>query len=433
MDPSTHSQTRGGSSKGLAIARRIVQAAAFVLFPGLFISTFSAIGDIVTALISGSFSPAALAMQLILALSMVGVTAIFGRFFCGFLCSFGAMGDLLHFIAKKLHIPQLEISEPVDRGLKWVKTGLLVLTVLVVWILGAFNGATDSPWTVFGFYATWEVWKWPSAANWLTLGGVLLLGIIAGSLFIERFYCRYLCPLGAIFALVSRHRLFRIDKPTQGCGRCRACTKRCPMGIPLYGMDEVDSGECIDCFACKTVCPRDNVSMRPVPAVAAVIAVAALMGLFYFANTAGTAIASNAAAQSAASSSSSSSDTSGGSSSSSTTAPSTSTSTGLKDGTYTGSGTGYRGTTSVTVTVSGGQITDITIDSFADDSQYFNRAQSTIISEMLSAQSVDVDTVSGATFSSNGIKEAVANALGVSFTNPNSTMQSSHDGGPGGH
>jgi uncharacterized protein with FMN-binding domain len=96
------------------------------------------------------------------------------------------------------------------------------------------------------------------------------------------------------------------------------------------------------------------------------------------------------------------------------------------DGTYSGTGTGLRGTTEVSVTVSGGVITSVEIVSYEDDSQYFERAQGTIISEILESQSVDVSTVSGATFSSNGILEAVANALGIDFTNPNSSMQGGH-------
>ena len=81
------------------------------------------------------------------------------------------------------------------------------------------------------------------------------------------------------------------------------------------------------------------------------------------------------------------------------------------------------------MTVENGVISSIEVVSYQDDSQYFNRAKSTVISEILDAQSVDVSTVSGATFSSNGIIEAVANALGVDFTNPNSSMQ----GGGRGH
>ena len=98
----------------------------------------------------------------------------------------------------------------------------------------------------------------------------------------------------------------------------------------------------------------------------------------------------------------------------------------LSDGVYTGTGTGYRGQTQVTVTVEGGRITDITVESYADDGQYFNRAQSGVIDAILQNQNLNVQTVSGATFSSNGILEAVADALNVDFTNPNSTMSSGH-------
>ncbi len=73
----------------------------------------------------------------------------------------------------------------------------------------------------------------------------------------------------------------------------------------------------------------------------------------------------------------------------------------------------------MSVTVNGGNITDITVISYQDDDRFFSRAESSVISQILSSQSVDVDTVSGATFSSNSIIEAVSNALGQEFINPN--------------
>ena len=78
------------------------------------------------------------------------------------------------------------------------------------------------------------------------------------------------------------------------------------------------------------------------------------------------------------------------------------------------------------MTVSGGQITDITILSYRDDNQFFNKAKSTIINEILQAQSVDVSTVSGATYSSKGILEAVANAVGFEYTNTSSGSGKRH-------
>ena len=103
----------------------------------------------------------------------------------------------------------------------------------------------------------------------------------------------------------------------------------------------------------------------------------------------------------------------------------------LKDGTYTGSGTGLRGTTKVKVVVKNKKVTSITVTSYEDDQQYFESAETTVINNMIKAQSLNVDGVSGATFSSNSIKEAVAKALSITYTNPNDSMSSEggHHGG----
>lgn len=82
----------------------------------------------------------------------------------------------------------------------------------------------------------------------------------------------------------------------------------------------------------------------------------------------------------------------------------------LKDGTYTGSGTGYSGTITVRVTISGGKITNIEVVSTADGDPYFSNARA-VIQRVIDAQSVNVDTVSGATYSSRGILQAIRNAL----------------------
>ena len=94
--------------------------------------------------------------------------------------------------------------------------------------------------------------------------------------------------------------------------------------------------------------------------------------------------------------------------------------TNLKDGTYTGTGQGRNGSIEVIVKVKNGKVTSVTVESSREDSQYMNRAKNTVIGEIIEAQSLNVQTVSGATMSSNGIIEAVANALGIEYTNTNS-------------
>jgi uncharacterized protein with FMN-binding domain len=398
----------------LMLTRRIIQTAAFILFPGLFISTFSAMKTILTALIGGTFSVAANAGQLILVISMLLITAIMGRFFCGFLCSFGSMGDLFWYLGKKLKLHRWQVPPKVDRVLKSLKYILLAGIILLGWVLGiSLLSGTANPWTIFGMYST--VSGWADLSALISIGALLLLLIIAGSMLIERFFCRYLCPLGAVFSIVSKFRLFKIRKPGQNCGSCQACTKRCSMGIPLYGMNVVTDSECIDCMNCVDVCPRNNVKANPKPALAAAVAVAAMSGMYFAGNLASSA--ANAEAVAAVSQSATTLNSASGQ---------------YIDGTYTGSGAGFRGTTKVQVSVSNGYITDITVLSTGDDSEFFSKAESSVIAQMISTQSVSVDTVSGATFSSNGIiaavTDALASALGSTGTTTSSTTQQTTTG-----
>ena len=519
------------------IIRRVIQIVAFVLMPSLFISAFSAIKDVYTALIKGSFSVSALSYQLLILIAVIPITALMGRFFCGFLCSFGSMGDLVWFIGRKVNKNPVKISEKADGILKLLKYGILLFIVILMWTFGVAINSSMDPWTIFGMY--FSISGWSSTAYLLSIGSGLLLLIIVGSFFAERFFCRYICPLGAVFALTSNFRLFRIKKPSEKCKECRICTRHCSMGIPLYKYEEVKSGECINCFECIEACPRKNISVNPTPSVAAAVTVAAITGLYYAGNLAnqnvlaesstpttitnssqskgqytdgtytgkatgykgetqvqvtvsngninnievlstgddneffnrakstiindiistqstnvvavsGATFSSNGiinAVKNALSSVTTTSVSGSTQSAITTTAqaqnqtstsvsPSSASSiTVLKDGIYSGTGTGFRGKTSVSVTVTNSKIAKIDVTSYSDDEQYFSRAKSTIISNIISKQTVQVDTVSGATFSSNGIKEAVANALGIEFTNPNSTISGQNHGdrpSPGG-
>lgn len=374
------------------IIRHIIQLIAFLLFPELFIVTFSAIKEIYTAVINGSFQVAEQMNRLLLLAAVFPITAFFGRFFCGYLCSFGAIGDLLWFVSSKTLKKPITVGQKTERVLKCLKYAVLLFVVIVVWTIALPIDSSYNPWTVFGMYSSPK--GWTNTSVLLSVGGGLLLLIFIGSFLIERFFCRYLCPLGAIFTLLSRFRLYRIKKPRNGCGACGLCTKKCGMGIPLNETDTVRSGECIDCFQCLDVCPRENVSATPVPAVAGTAAAITIAGLYCVGTIAPIKPKSENIGIVAAAAN---------------------TVNKYADGVYTGKGNGFRGTTSVKVTVQNGLISDITVVSTDDDRSFFNSAQSVIIPEIIRTQSLDVAAVSGATFSSNGILEAVADALETEF------------------
>ncbi|MBR5409138.1 MAG: FMN-binding protein [Clostridia bacterium] len=371
----------------IQIVRALIQLAAFVLVPGLFIKIFSAVSGIYTAVLNGAFTFSAYAGSLLLVGAALLITLIWGRFFCGFLCSFGALQDLLWVLGRRVS-PIGSVPEKADRALKCLKYGVLLFVVLGVWTFAVPGDSVWSPWTVFGALTSFGTL--PAKEIVFSVGGLLLLLTVVGSLLVERFFCRYLCPLGAVFALVSRVRLFRIKRDGEKCGGCRRCTRSCSMGIGLYKTGRVCSGECIDCMKCVSACPAKRVKAEPVPAVSGTLAAAALAGM----TLAGPIPFVKEAAPGI------------------TAAEAETVKTGLyADGVYTGAGQGYKGKISVRVTVENGYISDVTVLSARDDGDFFATAESGVVAEILRRQSADVDTVTGATFSSRGLIEAVKSAL----------------------
>lgn len=387
------------------ITRHAVQILFFIILPGLYINAFSGIREIYTAVLGGSFSAAQMLPQLVEAAVIIPATVLLGRFFCGWMCAFGAFGDFIYGLSRRFFKVRFRMGEGIDQALKYVKYLVLMFLVAVLWTLNPTAFDNMSPWDAFGMLTA--VGKAP-AISYVTenmaVGLILFILITAASFFVERFFCRYLCPLGAVFALTSKLRIAKIDKPRTKCGACRICTNNCAMGIPLYKDDAVSSGECIQCMKCVSVCPRRNVSLAVTdtdvrPAAAGIAVVAAMTGLYYAGNigvnvvaAAGTGADTNISVATQANSQSSSDI--------------------YLDGTYTGTGTGFRGaTTTVKVTVKSGKITDITTVSYGDDAPFYSRAFSSIKQQIINSQSTSVNAVSGATFSSNGIMSAVEDAL----------------------
>lgn len=383
----------------MQISRIIVQLLFFILLPSLYIQALNGIKQIYLAVINLSFT-SALLPSLVEVIAIFPITMLLGRFFCGWMCAFGSFTDFIYQITGKLFHRKWKINSQVDAVLKYLKYVILAIVAAAIWTLNISIFGTASPWDAFGMLVT--VGKLPDLSYVLSnllIGFLFFILIMIASVFVERFFCRYLCPLGAVFAITSKLRIGKIRKPTKDCGKCRICTNNCAMGIPLYQSDTVKSAECINCMKCVAVCPRANVNyaiadkdVRSLVVSAATVAV--ITGGYYTTSYACSAITNNSTSISSQATSE------------------TSASQIYADGTYEGTGSGFRnGTTTISVTIENDVITDISTVSYEDDRPFYEQASSVVFSEILSSQSADVDSVSGATFSSNGIMEAVTDAL----------------------
>lgn len=368
----------------------VIQLLSFILIPGLFATGFTAVGDIVSQIYEGSISWESVRYSVYVLIATVPGSVLVGRFFCGFFCSFGAVQDLLWFAARKLRKGNWKLDrnpdmyKKADRVLKLAKYGVLAYFVIFIWS-GILSWKGQGPWEVFGQYIV--LGHWPGVKSLCSIGGILLLMIFMGSVFVKRFFCRYFCPMGAMYALISRGALLKIEKPGSECGACHLCTAKCSMGIDLTKKERVAGGECIECQQCINWCPKGNAHFGIKYGMLIGVGVTcALIGgsqlLIARSYTENSNIADIAAQGS-----------------------------GYEDGTYTGTGAGYRGAVTVTVNVVEGKITSLTLDSYEDDKSYMEKAKSEIFSAIIGRQNTDADTVSGATYSSKGLIQAVENAL----------------------
>ena len=370
----------------------VIQILSFALIPGLFEGEFAAVGNIVSCIYKGNISWESVKYSVWMLLATVPATVLVGRFFCGFFCSFGAVQDLLWLGSHRLRalFPGKRNLKKADRIFRFAKYAVLFYFIIFIWS-GVTAVKTAGPWQVFGQYVSFG--HWPGLKLLLSVGGVLLLLIFIGSLFVQRFFCRYFCPMGAIYSLISQTSFLKIDKPRKECGKCHLCTSKCTMGMDLTKKDRIAGGECISCQKCVSWCPKGNARFRSrygvligVGVTCVTIMVSQLL------------IAGNLAKEKTADSVKKTAENDAGGN--------------FQNGIYTGTGEGYRGKVTVTVKVADGKITELVLDDYADDKSYMERAKNRIFQEMISRQNTDVDAVSGATYSSNGLIEAVNKALG---------------------
>ena len=370
----------------------VIQILSFALIPGLFEGEFAAVGNIVSCIYKGNISWESVKYSVWMLLATVPATVLVGRFFCGFFCSFGAVQDLLWLGSHRLRalFPGKRNLKKADRIFRFAKYAVLFYFIIFIWS-GVTAVKTAGPWQVFGQYVSFG--HWPGLKPLLSVGGVLLLLIFIGSLFVQRFFCRYFCPMGVIYSLISQTSFLKIDKPREECGKCHLCTSKCTMGMDLTKKDRIAGGECISCQKCVSWCPKGNAHFRSrygvligVGVTCATIMVSQLL------------IAGNLAKEKTADSVKKTAENDAGGN--------------FQNGIYTGTGEGYRGKVTVTVKVADGKITELVLDDYADDKSYMERAKNRIFQEMISRQNTDVDAVSGATYSSNGLIEAVNKALG---------------------
>ncbi|MCC6948440.1 MAG: 4Fe-4S binding protein [Bradyrhizobiaceae bacterium] len=163
--------------------------------------------------------------------------------FCGWLCPFGALQELVNALARRLGIRQVEVPFDLHERLWMIKyvIFLVILAVSLNSIMAAFGLAEIEPFKTaitMKFMRDWQFVAYAAA-------------LLATGVFIERFFCRYLCPLGAALAIPARMRMFDWLKRYRECGNeCHMCARRCTVQA-IHPLGQISPNECIYCLKCQ--------------------------------------------------------------------------------------------------------------------------------------------------------------------------------------
>lgn len=187
--------------------------------------------------------------------------AIFGRFVCGWLCPFGLVQDLLYKIPFFKKLKKL----PGDKYLKWMKFAILLIFVIILPLFVLDIAGQGQPWfckyicpsgTLFGgipLLASYEELR-DSLGGLFVFKVAILSALVLLSIMVYRPFCRYLCPLGAVYSLFNPIAFYRYKIDESKCTKCGVCQKKCNFDIAVF--ENPNSLECIRCGECIKACPH---------------------------------------------------------------------------------------------------------------------------------------------------------------------------------
>lgn len=192
---------------------------------------------------------------LFLLVTFLAISLLFRKAFCSWLCPIGTISEYLWRAGKKIFRRNFHLSRWLDlplRGLKYFLLGFFVWAISTMSVLG-IRDFMHSP---YGLIADVKMLNF---FRHIGQTGLIVLGVfVVASMFIQNFWCRFLCPYGALLGVTSWLSPTRIRRNTEACIDCAKCAKACPAALPVDKLVQIRSVECTGCLECVAVCPAQE-------------------------------------------------------------------------------------------------------------------------------------------------------------------------------
>lgn len=237
-------QTVGGGPEGIA--------SIHALCP------FGGIESFYSLVTQGEFIKKTFYSNIILIGGSTFLVFILGKIFCGWICALGTMQDIFGSLGKKIIKKRYEVPKKIDNILRYLKFAVLIGIIYFTWRTGQLVINYMDPFAAYSHISA----GWEELLGEYIIGFGILVTMLIASLFYDRLFCRYICPLGAYYAILGKFSLFKIKREKSSCINCSKCDRVCPAGLDISSSDQVKISECLGCMECVNVCPAKNNSLK---------------------------------------------------------------------------------------------------------------------------------------------------------------------------
>jgi polyferredoxin len=211
---------------------------------------FGGVETLYTFLVSGLYIKKIHDASLVLMGLSLLLAVLFGPVFCGWVCPLGTVQEWVGKLGSKFFKRRYNhfIPTKLDNVLRYARYGILAWVIYVTATSGTLIFEAYDP-----YFALFNFWSVEVAPTALAILGVTLVL----SVFVERPWCKYACPYGAVLGVTNLFRVFSIKRAESTCKADGACSIMCPMNIPVDSVNVVRNHQCISCLECtsEAICP----------------------------------------------------------------------------------------------------------------------------------------------------------------------------------
>jgi polyferredoxin len=215
---------------------------------------FGGVVSIYQLITGGTFVKKVHESSMVLMYIVFASALLLGPLFCGWICPFGTFQEFLGKLGKKIFKKKYNrfIPYKFDKYLRFLRYFLLAWVLFMTARSGQLFFADIDP-----YYALFQFWTGEVALT----GIIILFVVMILSLFVERPFCKYACPYGAVLGIFNLFRIIPLKRNKATCISCSKCDKTCPMNIPVSSKEIIRDHQCISCYQCTSEegdCPVPN-------------------------------------------------------------------------------------------------------------------------------------------------------------------------------